>query len=86
MPIEEIRRNIRALCEEMIEFTSTHKYIENIQTESQSDISGILLRAKTAMKKSLAVYEQFRHELASVANSSTQYETAVKKLAAILNV
>lgn len=86
MSIEEIRKNIRALCEEMIEFTSTHECAENNKTEVQSDISHILLRAKTAMKKSLAVYEQFRQELASATINSSQYETAVKKLAAILNV
>lgn len=86
MSIEEIRKNIRMLCEEMIEFTSTHEYIESNKTEVQSDISHILLRAKAAVKKSLAVYDQFRRELASVAINSSQYETAVKKLAAILNV
>lgn len=90
MSLDEIRTGIKAYCEEMIDFTI--KYASSIETpvksDSQSDtsIAQILSRAKSAAKRSLAVYERFRQDIANAAVTSQQYETAIQSLANTLKI
>ena len=90
MSLEEIRKNIKACCEEMIDFTTKNANLfeHHLQTCSKSDdeINRILSRAKHADKNSIAVYNGFARELEDIATTSQQYETAIHSLATILAI
>lgn len=88
MSLEEIRKNIKSCCEEMIDFTTKNAELfeHHSQTYSKSDdeINQILSRAKHADKNSIAVYNGFVRELENIAATPQQYETAIHSLATIL--
>lgn len=88
MSLEEIRNNIRMLCEEMINITSDATFVDdnNAKMQSESDILHILDIAKSAAKKSIIVYEQFRSRISEMTYSAKQYENAIRQLADILKV
>ena len=90
MSREEISREIREICERAMaaaaERESEYKNDESSVEESNIKINQILLNAKTAPRKSLSVYEQFKSKISACAINSVQYETAMRNLTAILNV
>lgn len=90
MSLEEIRKNIKACCEEMIDFTTKNAELfeHHPETCSKSDneINLILSRAKHAEKHSIAIYTTFAREIETVAAAPQQYETAIRSLANILKI
>lgn len=59
---------------------------EKSTRNSDKLITTILSDAKNAVKKSWTVYENFKSRISVAAANSEQYEIAIQKLAAILNV
>ena len=82
---------INAITAQGIAYAAEHAdEIKQRQEEStrNSDklITTILSDAKNAVKKSWTVYENFKSRISVAAANSEQYEIAIQKLAAILNV
>lgn len=91
MTSEEIYKEIDKVCKKMMSYSESNSGNEKeIRNESmqQSErlISMILDSAKSAVKHSYRIYENFRVQLSNSAITYAQYETAVRKLADILKV
>lgn len=56
------------------------------KTRAAAKIADVLSNAENAAKHSYNVYESFKNSVSTLAVDSEQYETAVKRLAAILEV
>ena len=87
----EFMKRINEITQRGIAYAEAHaEEIKQAKRDSEiraaAKITAVLDNAADAVKHSYYVYENFKNSISALAANSEQYETAVRKLAAILEI
>lgn len=90
MTREEVSRRIHEITERMIKYSTEHadeiaQRTREYEAALPRRLETILDNAKRAVKRSDSVYASYRNQISALGLDSAEYESAVKRLAAILN-
>lgn len=86
MAHSEIVKRIHAITEKGKAYARTHANEIKVAQASCEEIDNIIASAACSRKKSWSIYESFKNKIANAANSAEEYDSAVCKLANVLDL